>query len=292
VLNRCKKARLSPALFAVAIAGAPLAALLAAATPAHAAPVDLIQNGDFTDTTAYYTGNSHTDNGNGNGGNDNGNGQSVTYGSNLTDSNLTGWTVSGCSAKASSCGYQFLAPTNSTANYGTDGVYDRGGNGVVTFYSTPGAAPGGGNAIMSDPVYETAGISQSVAGLTIGDTYTLSFYEASMQQTGYTGAEKDSWQVSFGTSTQDSTTMNNPSKGSTSWVEDTMTFVANAASEFLTFYATTSTTNAQPPFLLLADVSLTDTTPPPSDPVPEPATLGIVMLGVAGVFAARKKRSI
>jgi hypothetical protein len=274
VLNRCKKVRLSPALFAVAIAGAPLAALLAAATPAHAAPVDLIQNGDFTDTTAYYTTASHTE-----------------YGSNLADSNLTGWTISGCSAGASSCGYQFLAPMNSTANYATNGVYDRGGNGVVTFYSTPGAAPGGGNAIMSDPAYETAGISQHVTGLTIGDTYTLSFYEASMQQTGYTGAEHDAWQVSFGTTTQDSTTMNNPSKGSTDWVEDAMTFVANAASESLTFYATTSTTNAQAPFLLLADVSLTNTTPP-SDPVPEPSTLGIVMLGVAGVFAARKKRSI
>jgi hypothetical protein len=106
-----------------------------------------------------------------------------------------------------------------------------------------------------------------------------------MQATNQAEPFTASWEVGFGDSAaQYSSTMSNPGGTSTGWVEDTLTFTADAAQEALGFFATGSGGD-EPPFLLLDGVSLTDSTD-----VPEPATIGLAMAGLACVFFARRKR--
>jgi hypothetical protein len=237
--------------------------LLLSSIAAHADPVNLIQNGSFEQTTAT------TANG---------------TGTEISNSNLTGWNISSC---LSNCGantnytFTFLAPTN----IGTNGVYNANQGGTINFWSTPGASPVGGNAVTADAATEVGLLYQTVSGLKIGDTYTLSFYQASMQATNQAQAFSAAWEVGFGDSApQYSTAMNNPGGTSTGWMQDTMTFTADAAQEALGFFALTSGGD-EPPFLLLDGVSLTDTTA-----VPEPATYGLFIVGLAGMLYARRKR--
>jgi hypothetical protein len=254
----------TPAWQRSGLAGFAAAALLVCSFAAKADPVNLIQNGSFETTTAV------TSNG---------------TGTEITNSNLADWNVSSCLAHCDASNpnntFTFLAPTN----VGTNGVYNANQGGTINFWSTPGASPVGGNAVTADAATETALLYQVVSGLKAGDSYTLSFYQATMQATNQAEPFTASWEVGFGDSpAQYSTTMSNPGGTSTGWMEDTLTFTADAAQEALGFFATGSGGD-EPPFLLLDGVSLTDSTA-----VPEPATIGLAMAGLAGVFFARRKR--
>jgi len=231
---------------------------------ALAGPVNFIQNGNFTNTTAT------TANG---------------TGTEISNTNLSGWSVSSCIAN---CGsnpsnlFMFLAP----ANVGTNGVYDGNEGGPIKFWSAPGAPPGGGNAITSDADNELGVLFTTVNGLTPGDTYTLSFEQATMQADDESKPFTAQWAAELGNSpTQFGTVMSNPGGTNTGWVTDTMSFTATAASEGLGFVATAAQAG-DPPFLLLADVSLTDATL-----VPEPATLGVMVAGIIGIVMARRRRA-
>ena len=137
---------------------------------------------------------------------------------------------------------------------------------------------------------------QSIAGLHVGDSYTLKFWQASFEQSGYTGGFTSSWQAGLGNGStfnaanygvQNSSTMTVASGGAAGWTQQTLSFVANSTSELLAFFATASS-GAQPPFLLLDGVSLTDATNPVN--VPEPATLTLSAACVLGLVAARRRR--
>ena len=80
-----------------------------------------------------------------------------------------------------------------------------------------------------------------------------------------------------------------PSGGASAWAQQTMSFVANAASETLFFFATASA-GANPPFLLLDGVSLNDTTVAAVAAVPEPATLALTAIGVLGTMVVARRR--
>ena len=162
-----------------AMLGAAAAILCLAATgPARAA---LIQNGDFSSSTATTTYNG------------------ATVGTETTNSNLAGWQFTGCTA--SNCGFSFLA----TGNFATNGWYDAQ-DGHESFAGTqPGAIPGSGNAFLSDGNYGTQAIYQAVSGLKIGDTYTLAFTQASFEQSGYTGGFTSNWAVGLGNGTFNTT---------------------------------------------------------------------------------------
>jgi hypothetical protein len=223
--------------------------------------------------------------------------------------------------------YTGAAPKNNFSTVNPTGGWQRGapaGSGDLVFIDAPGTAtspvggyavygpfanpPPGGNFVQADgnPDFEST-FFQQISGLTIGQQYDLSFWQAAGQQQGFTGATTEQWRVFLGNDPvtltcvpgscsvdpntnqeQDSTLMNTPSQGVSPWQQVTMTFTATAASEALTFLAWGnggSTVNL-PPTVFLAGVN--------SPAVPEPATLSLLGVGLIGlggtVLRQRSKR--
>jgi hypothetical protein len=223
------------------------AALLA--VPAHATITNLVTNGSFENTG----------------------GLSNSY--EITSSNLPGWSISDATIYSVAC---VVFP--GTAASDPCGV-------PIVFYGGT-TSPDGGNFVAIDggSTY-TATLSQLVTGLTIGQSYQVSFYMATSQISGYAGATNDQWQVNFGSQpTQYSTTVVNPSQSFTGWISQTLTFTADNTSDLLSFLAT-GTPNSEPPMLFLDGVSVTGQ----SGGAPEPATYALMGLGLAGIFAAARR---
>jgi hypothetical protein len=147
----------------------------------------------------------------------------------------------------------------------------------------PQSSPDGGNFVYSDGDYHHSPILQTVTGLTVGDTYDLSFYQALDEDTEpnvtHPGPVTGYWQVSLGASTQNSTFMTGD--GSiptfTNWNQQTMSFTATTVSEVLSFF---SVGTGDPPLVMLDGVSLVDST------APEPASLWL--MGIAAAFLGWK----
>lgn len=195
----------------------------------------------------------------------------------ITASNLPGWTTTST--------YSFLVfPGQATTGFPS-----------LTLYSFPATSPDGGNFVLQDGNYGAGTLSQTLTGLTVGASYAVSFYQASGQQTGFTGATTEDWLVSLtpsggGTgSSQRSTVMNTPSQSSTPWTLQTLNFVATAASEVLGFMAE-GTPNGAPPFVGLDGVSISGTTVAVSEPGTV-ALLGLAGLALVAVRKQRKQRS-
>jgi len=144
-----------------------------------------------------------------------------------------------------------------------------------------------GNIIVADAdsTYHQS-FSTTVSGLTVGQTYHLTFYQNAGQQNGY-GSLGNSinayWQVTFGSSTEDAASMTAAYQRLAGWEEETLTFTATAVSETLTFLAESTSTGSVPPFALLGDVSLVST-------APEPVSFGIMGLGFLVLGLAARKR--
>jgi PEP-CTERM motif len=156
-----------------------------------------------------------------------------------------------------------------------------GPHGSATFAVFPGTSPDGGNFLAGDSdVTYSETISQTITGLTVGQKYSLTFYQAGAQQDGFVGATYDQWQVTFGGSTQDSTLMNVPNGGDVGWMAQTMIFTAASTSQTLAFLAVGGPTG-DPPMALLDGVNLVK--------VPEPASIAVICFGIAGLFFARRR---
>lgn len=201
---------------------------------------------------------------------------------------LVGWTTAGYN-------YVFLPGTVDTT--GSAGQYSQysgnvtlwgPANGGTNASLLPLSSPTGGDYIGADGAYEVSAITQTVTGLIAGQRVAVSFAWAGAQQSGYTGPTTDEWTVSLGTvsgsnPSQSTSVVSLPTEGATAWMTQTFTFMATSSSEVLSFLAT-GTPTGQPPFALLANVSVTN--------VPEPASWAVLLSGVGAlVWARRRPRS-
>jgi hypothetical protein len=223
--------------------------------------------------------------------------------------------------------YSGSAPKNnfSTVNPAN---WQRGapaGSGDLVFIDAPGTAtsatggypvygpfanpPPGGNFVQADgnPDFEST-FFQVITGLTPGQTYELSFWQAAGQQTTFHGATTEQWIVSLGTSglavnftgsgasrtghysNADGTAstvathlMNTPDGGVYNWEQVTIDLVADSTSDILSFLAwgNGGSTVNQPPTVFLAGVN----TPAK---LPEPMTLSLFSAGLAGLALRRR----
>lgn len=250
------------------LAGAALILTALAASPALALPTNLITNGNFSTTsnvTSPYS--------------------SFQIGYNGT---LNGWTNQ--IGSGSTVGYSFLFTPGATgqssvANGNAGNIRFWGTNNPGYYNAFVGSAPtetladgtigGGGNFVASDGGYQTAALTQSV-NLLAGQTYTLSFWWAAAQQSGFSGATTDGWVVSLGgNQIYQTTDVTNPSQGSTPWAKVSVTFKATVSgSQTLSFLAR-GTPSGVPPFSLLDNVSLFA--------VPEPSSWGMMGVGLLGL---------
>ncbi len=240
---------LSCALRKAAVAGLAAMALAALAISARA---DLVTNGSFEETT-------------------NGSGEFDSF------TTPTGW---------ASTGYNFIFASG-TAD--TTGSYTPQYTEYLTLWGPndgsvnglPASSPDGGNFVAADGAFETGAISQTINGLSSGDTYAVGFWWAGAQQHGYNGATTEQWKVSLGSQTQSTPVMDNVSHGFTGWTYQTLDFTANSTSEVLSFLAA-GTPNGVPPFSLLDGVSV--------NAIPEPTSATLMLIGLGLIVRKRPKR--
>jgi hypothetical protein len=194
----------------------------------------------------------------------------------------------------------------------------------LTTYANPvGNIPGNYVEADGNPTYES-GFNYTVSGLTVGETYTLSFYQGASQQTGFSGTTTNQWIVGLTTvgsgglqicyncgpvdptygqtstyysndpnaSIAASQLMTVPTGTAVGWEYVSVNLKADATTELLSFLAwgdNGSTVNL-PPMAFLSGV---DSAP---GLVPEPSTWAMMILGFVGLgFVGRrqlKKRAV
>lgn len=283
------------------LAIAALAALGAALTGASArAATNLIQNGSFTQTTngegAYYTGT----------GTVSGTTQALYW---------NACSTSACTSADGNYPFLFIAtpgiavgaatgPTNGFADPWDDpsgagnsatgiayrSVWGANNGGVgqdgLTADAWNGYGPGGtsdtSNILIADGDYHATSISQTISNLVVGDHYSLTFYWGAVQWSKNVGPTTEQWDVSFGSSAQNTSTYSLNAKSFSGWMQTTMNFTATATSEALAFLAVGGPSGA-PPMLLLDNVSMIDT--------PEPASWALMLSGLGTALLVARRRT-
>ena len=139
----------------------------------------------------------------------------------------------------------------------------------------------------SDPNFH-GDFTQTIAGLTVGSTYTLSFYMAGAQEVFNGGpATTTSITATLGNETFTTPVIDTPGQGFTPWQLFSTTFTYAGGGDVLDFVATGGPGGA-PPYALLDGVSLTGGGGPAT---PEASTWLMIVAGFAGLgLAARARR--
>ena len=204
---------------------------------------NLVVNGDFETTT---------------------NGPNFQFDNNTV---ATGWTSTNNNNNA----YNFIFAPGAADTTGATGQYRQpptlGPKQRFQQWTCPRPAPPAGTLLARMALSRTERSQQTINGLTVNNSYTVSFWWAGAQQSGFTGATTEQWQVSLGNQTQSTVVVNNANHGFTGWISQSFTYTATNSSEVLSFFAV-GTPNGVPPFVLLDGVTLNA-----NSSVPEPGTL-------------------
>lgn len=234
-------------------------------TDAQAAPINLVQNGGFEQTSLTTTDYVCAQNG-----------------SSTCTSRVAHWdstcAVFGCVPD----GHDVLFLETPDDINGFNSGAGLGGS-VTT-------SPDGGNFISGDgdPQF-SAPLFQTISGLTPGASYLVSFYQAATEQAPGPFTTTSQWQVSLGSEVKDSALMTKLPDTWVPWEFQTLSFTATAASEVLSFLAVGTPAGA-PPVSLLDGVSLTASI----SSVPEPtswALLATGLLAMIGVAQLRRRKA-
>ena len=182
-----------------------------------------------------------------------------------------------------------------------------GGSSNLKLYALAPTSPTGGNYVImdADSVHGYNGtIYQTATGMTIGQTYTLLFWQAAGQQTGNMGSATDWWSVNiggtisagavtggttYGSSTQNSIFLRDQSglspPDTPTWQAVSYTFKATATSELIAFTSSSimsNQTTGVPPYLFLDGVSL-------GQGAPEPGSIYLTALGCLAGLGIRRR---
>lgn len=238
-------------------------ALLVAAKTASAA-TNLVQNPYFTQSSAVGTSISASE-------------QFGTY-----SSGGGTYTPGQLLANWSSTGYSFVFLNASTnAANDTYGSANLSLDTAVTAYNPANPA-----FLGADGNTGVGAIVQTITGLTPGQLVAVSFAWAGAEQTGFscgTGCTSY-WTVDLGSApAQTTTAAPYPTQGFTGWITQTFYFMPTSTSEVLSFLAGGTPASGAPPFALLTNVSVTA--------APEPASVTIVISGIAGLMTLARRRT-
>jgi hypothetical protein len=231
------------------------AAVLAIGTSANA--FEFVTNGNFEAST--YTQNTQFG------------GQSG--GAYVFSQGVTGWT--GLTGEALQ--FYYFGGTQTTIN-----PIDRFNDCCDRLVAPTTLSPNGGNFVGLDGDSNVAGgISQTINGLVVGESYNLTFNWGASQSAARQGATTEQLHITFGSQTADTAILNNCSQCFTGWQNEHFTFTATSTSQTLSFLSI-GTPLGLPPIALLDGVSLTA--------VPEPTTWAMMLLGFGGIGAMIRRR--
>ena len=234
------------------------AMLLASAVSLPAQAINLVTNGTLTPSDAIQASNPNTS-------------YRIPLASSINTTAIPGWTLQTASQNSH---YSAVMPTGSA-----EGVTEGSGF-VFGLNLAPGQtvnSPTGNSGWFLQMDGDTrygARLTQQINGLTAGEDYVVSFYQAGATVDGgpfYNQPTNNQFRVYFGDNTystyQTSDRMNMAIQEDVQpWSQQTMTFTATAATQYLGFI-NVGGPSGQPPIALLSDISVqavpweTDTLP-------------------------------
>lgn len=179
-------------------------------------------------------------------------------------------------------------PTGWTVLAGTPDTVDPTSNvgvsGWLSFGVAPTVSPDGGTWVglgINGSYIESFG--QSLNGLTVGQTYTVSWQAANFginnQANSYLGSNAIGVMLDGASIGQGSTL-----SLSSNWSTQSLTFVATSASQLLSF----SLASTEKAYLGIDGISVTAGGVAPA--VPEPSTWALMAIGLVGMAAMRRRR--